>query len=61
MQEKDIEEQLRIVREKLKVETDEKKRRHLLEEEKRLLKLLHGKLSFLALRLLLLSAVSSYH
>lgn len=42
MQEKDLEEQLRIVREKLKVETDERKRRQLLDEEQRLLKLLNG-------------------
>ncbi|XP_053393946.1 trichohyalin-like isoform X3 [Mercenaria mercenaria] len=39
--EKDLEEQLRIVREKLKVETDEKKRKELEEEEQRLLKLLY--------------------
>lgn len=43
MQEKDLEEQLRIVREKLKVETDERKRRQLLDEEQRLLKLLNGR------------------
>ncbi|KAL4235864.1 hypothetical protein ACF0H5_004252 [Mactra antiquata] len=36
----DLEEHLRIVREKLKVETDERKRRELEEEEQRLLKLL---------------------
>lgn len=42
LQEKDLEERLRIVREKLKVETDERKRKELEEEEQRLLKLLRG-------------------